>query len=312
MRPYSTDLREHILVAIERGEQSLRQIAHLFSVSLSFLVRLQQRHRHTGSVQPKPHGGGPVPRLDEHALQRLLALVHEQPDATLRELRDRLGVPCHLSTIARALRRHGFSRKKKTLRAEERDSPRVQAARAAFDARLGAVDPDRLIFVDETGATTNMTRLYGRAPEGERVQGTAPASWQSVTLIAGLRSTEVVAPYVIEGATDTPTFQQYVKEVLAPEVRPGDVVVWDNLKPHQNAQAIATLEEVGARVEPLPPHSPDKTPIEEMFSKVKGHLRTVAARTLQTVTMALVEGLQQVTSTDIQGWFQDRCAYAMH
>jgi transposase len=312
MRPYSTDLRERILAAVERGEHSLRQLADLFSVSLSFLVRLLQRYRRTGSALPQPHGGGPTPCLDERAVQRLLDLVHEQPDATLRELRDRLGVPCHISTIARVLRRRRLSRKKKTLHAEERDSPRVQAARADFDDRLGAVDSERLIFVDETGATTNMTRTYGRAPEGERVEGTAPASWESVTLIAGLRSTEVVAPFIIQGATDTPTFQQYVEEVLAPEVRPGDVVVWDNLKPHQNAQAIATLEEAGARVEPLPPHSPDKTPIEEMFSKVKEHLRTVAARTVQTVTVALVEGLQQVTPTDIQGWFQDRCAYAMH
>ena len=312
MRPYSTDLRERILVAIERGEHSLRQIADLFSVSLSFLVRLLQRYRRTGSGLPKPHGGGPTPCLDERAVQRLLDLVHEQPDATLRELRDRLGVPCHLSTIARVLRRHRISRKKKTLHAEERDSPRVQAARAAFDERLSTVDPQHLIFVDETGATTNRTRAYGRAPVGERVEGTAPASWQSVTLIAGVRSTGVVAPFLIQGATDTPTFQQDVEEVLAPEVRPGDVVVWDNLKPHQNAQAIATLEEAGAQVEPLPPYSPDKTPIEEMFSKVKGHLRTVAARTVQTVMLAFVEGLHQVTPTDIQGWFQDRCTYAMH
>ncbi len=312
MRPYSADLREHILAAIQSGDHSLRQLAHLFSVSLSSLVRLLQRYRQTGSAQPKPHGGGPTPCLDQDAVHRLLDLVHEQPDATLRELRDRLGVPCHISTIARVLRRHGLSRKKNTLHAEERDSPRVQAARATFDARLGAVDPERLIFVDETGATTNMTRAYGRAPEGERVEGTAPASWQGMTLIAGLRSTAVVAPFIIEGATDTPAFQLYVEKVLVPEVRPGDVVVWDNLKPHQNARAIAALEEAGARVEPLPPHSPDKTPIEEMFSKVKGYLRTVAARTVQAVTEALAEGLQRVTLPDIQGWFEHRCAYAMH
>ncbi len=121
MRPYSTDLREHILTAIERGDHSLRQIAYLFSVSLSFLVRLLQRHRQTGSAQPTPPGGGPTPCLDEAAVLRLLGLVSEQPDATLRELRDRLGVPCHLSTIARVLRRYHISRKKNTLHAEERD-----------------------------------------------------------------------------------------------------------------------------------------------------------------------------------------------
>ena len=113
MRPYSIDLRERIVAAIDRGEHSLRQIAQLFSVSLSFLVRLLQRRRATGSLQPKPHGGGPAPKLDTAAVRRLLALVRKQPDATLTELRDRLGIPCHIATIARVLRRHRITRKKK-------------------------------------------------------------------------------------------------------------------------------------------------------------------------------------------------------
>src|SRR5205823_9094173 len=121
MRPYSLDLRERIVAAIDRGEHSLRQIAHLFSVNLSFLVRLLQRRRATGSVQPKPHGGGPPPKLDTAAVRRLRALVRKQPDATLTELRDRLGIPCHIATIARVLRRHGITRKKKT-RSEEHTS----------------------------------------------------------------------------------------------------------------------------------------------------------------------------------------------
>lgn len=92
----------------------------------------------------------------------------------------------------------------------------------------------------------------------------------------------------------------------------GTLVVWDNLKPHHDARVIATWEEAGTRMEPLPPYSPVKMPIEEMFSKVKSHLRTVAARTVQTVTVALAEGLQRVTATDIQSWFDHRCADAKH
>src|SRR5947207_5372291 len=136
MRPYSNDLRERIVAAIDRGEHSLRQIAHLFSVDLSFLVRLLQRRRATGSVQPKPHAGGPPPKLDAAAVRRLLALVRKQPDATLRELRDRLGIPCHIATIARVLRRHRITRKKKTLHAQERDRPEVQAQRIAVTEKL--------------------------------------------------------------------------------------------------------------------------------------------------------------------------------
>lgn len=176
MRPYSTDLRERIVTAIDRGEHSLRELARLFSVSLSFLVRLLHRRRHTGVLEPKPHGGGPNPCLHSHDVQRLLDLVRAQPDATLAELRDRLGVPCSLSTLSRVLRRQGITRKKKSLHANERDSSRVQKLREEFDQSLAKVESNRLIFIDETGTNTAMTRTHGRAPIGERVAGSAPAN----------------------------------------------------------------------------------------------------------------------------------------
>jgi transposase len=312
MRAYSNDLRERLVAAVDRGEHTCRQLAHLFSVSLSFLVRLLQRRRETGSIQPKPHQGGPAPQLDAAAVRQLLALVRQQPDATLTELRDRLGIPCHIATIARVLRKHRITRKKKTLHADERDRPDVKAQRAAFTTKLAAVDPEHLVFVDEFGVTTAMTRRYGWAPEGERVEATAPGQWQNVTVIAGLRPTEVVAPLVFEGATDGAAFGTYVQQVLVPELQPEDVVVWDNLQPHKNAQVIAAVEAAGARVEPLPVYSPDLTPIEEMGSKMKEFLRSVGARTTQTVMAAVGEALERITPSDIGGWFQDRAAYAMH
>jgi transposase len=311
MRAYSNDLRERIVAAVERGEYSIRQIAHLFSVSLACIVRLLQHQRRTGSVQPKPHAGVPTRKLDAAAEARLLELVGAQPDATLAELRDRLGIPCCLMTIARALQRHQITRKKKTLHAQEQKSPRVQAQRKAFQKKLAAVDPDHWVFVDESGANTGMTRTHGRAPRGERVQATAPGSWRNVTLIAGMRTSGVVAPMALPGAVDRPVFQTYVQEALVPELQKGDVVVLDNLQAHKNPAVIAAIEAVGARVEPLPVYSPDLTPIEEMFSKTKTYLRTVAARTTDTVITAMGEALDRVTQCDILGWFHDRCAYAM-
>jgi transposase len=312
MRPYALDLRERMGAAIDRGEHSLRPIAHLFSVDLSFLVPLLQRRRATGSVQPQPHAGGPPPKLDAAAVRRRLALVRKQPDATLTELRDRLGIPCPIATIARVLRRHGITRKKKTRHAQERDGPDVQAPRVAVTETLAAVGPEHLVLVDEFGATTARSRRYGRAPAGERVAGAAPGAWKNVTLIVGLRPTEVVAPFVFEGATDGAAFGTSVPEVLVPELQPGDVVVWDNLQPHTNAQVIAAIEAVGARVEPLPVSSADLTPVEELGSKVKEFLRSVGARTTPTVLGALGKALGQIAPSDIGGWFQDRCAYAMH
>jgi len=312
MRPYSPDLRERIVAAVERGKGSLRELADVFSVSLSCIVRLLRRHRATGSFLPQPHAGGPRPLLDEDACQRLLALVREQPDATLAELQGRLGVPCSLSTLCRALQRHGISRKKKTLHAQPQDTPEVQAQRAAFEGRIAAVGPAHLIFVDETGATTAMTRTHGRAPIGERVAGSIPGGWQNVTLIAGLRLGGVVAPFTFAGATDQDAFRTYVKEVLVPALRPGDVVVWDNLRPHKDAEVIAAVEAAGARVEPLPPYSPDEAPIEELFSKTKAFLRRAAARTTEAVMQAFGDALNLVTPWDSTGWFLDRCAYAFH
>src|SRR5436189_5961923 len=114
MRPLSLDLRERIVAAVELSEHSLRDLAEFFAVNLSTIVRLLQRFRRTGSVCPKPHAGGTIPKLDAQAMARLLQLVHEQPDATLAELRDRLGVDCCISTIFRVLERNQITRKKKT------------------------------------------------------------------------------------------------------------------------------------------------------------------------------------------------------
>ena len=113
------------------------------------------------------------------------------------------------------------------------------------------------------------------------------------------------------GATNTDMFETYVAEVLVPELKPGDVVVWDNPKPHLSDEAIEAVEAAGARVVPLPPWSPDLTPIEEMFSKVKGAMRSAAARTTETVYAAFCSALHDVTPEDIAGWFRDRAAYAM-
>lgn len=310
MRAYSNDLRERIVAAVQRSEHSIRQIAHLFMVSTSCVVRLLQHQRRTGSVQPKPHPGARR-KLDAAADARLLELVREQPDATLAELRDRLGVRCSLMTIVRALQRSHITRKKKTLHAQERDCPRVQAQRRAFTKKLAAVDPQHLVFVDESGANTAMTRTYGRAPQGERVKAAAPGAWQNVTLIVGLRLSGVVAPLVLPGAVDQAVFQTYGQEALVPELQQGDVVVMDNLQPHKHRAVLAAIEAVGARVEPLPVYSPDLTPIEEMFSKTKSYLRTVAARTTEAVMTAMGPALERVTTSDILGWFHDRCAYAM-
>jgi transposase len=311
MTPYSQDLRQRILETIRRGDGSVRQIARRFLVSVSFVTRLLQLHRSTGSLEPRPHGGGHPAVLTPEDLEALRELIRQQPDATLEECRQRLSLSCSTMTISRALSELGLPRKKKVPRAQERSNPEVREKRREFREEMAGIDPRRLVFVDECGADTAMTRTYGRAPVGQRVYTDTPGRWDSITLTCGLRLSGVAATLAFPGATNTDVFETYVEQVLVPELRPGDVVIWDNLKPHESEDAIGVVEAAGARVVPLPPYSPDLTPIEEMFSKVKGSLRSAAARTKEAVYAAFGSALHDVTLGEIAGWFQDRAAYAM-
>jgi transposase len=311
MTPYSQDLRKRVLDTVQRGDGSLRQIARRFLVSISFVTRLLRLHRGTDSLEPKPHGGGNPAVLGPEDLERLRELIRQQPDATLEELRQRLGASCSNMTISRALRKLGLPRKKKVPRAQDQDRPEVQEQRREFCEELAGLDPQRLIFVDECGANTAMTRTHGRAPVGERVYTDTPGGWESITLTCGMRLSGVTAALAFPGATNTDVFETYVEKVLVPELKPGDVVIWDNLKPHKSEEAIEAVEAARARVVPLPPWSPDLTPIEEMFSKVKGAMKSAAARTTETVYAAFGSALHDVTPDNIAGWFRDRAAYAM-
>ena len=166
--------------------------------------------------------------------------------------------------------------------------------------------------MDEAAAKTNLTRLRGRAPRGERLHAKAPhGHWQTTTMISSVRLDGSSACMTIEGATDTLVFGEYVKKVLVPTLRPGDVVVMDNLRPHKNAETLALIEAAGASVRFLPAYSPDLNPIEKMWSKLKASLRATEARTLPELEAAIAQALQGITAQDAQGWFQS-CGYNLN
>ncbi len=304
MRPSALDLRVRVAAAVDDHEDSQAEIAYRFGVSPSFITRLLRRRRQAGSLAPKPHGGGHPPALDRDGRERLRRAVREPPDATRAELAQRVGIASSITAILRALRKLRISRKKKSLHAHERDSRRGRRERRAFRQAMAGVDPEHVVAVDETGANTAMTRTYGRAPRGRRVTGGVPGHWKAVTLVAGLRLSGVVAPMAFAGAMDTPSSRSYVEQILEPQLRPGDVVIWDNLKPHQDEMARASVEQARARVEPLPPYSPDLTPIEGLRSKVEGVLRSAAGRTTEAVYGAMRQAFAWVCPQDILGWFR--------
>jgi len=185
----------------------------------------------------------------------------------------------------------------------------VRHKRATFRGRAAGIDPNRWVFLDETGVNTAMARLYGRAPRGQRLVGKVPqAHWQMTTLVAGIRADGVVAPFALEGAMDALTFESYVEQVLVPCLRPGDIVVLDRLSAHRGGAVARAVRQAGAGVWYLPPYSPDYNPIEKVWSKVKGALRKAAARTQEALWEALRQAVGAVTAQDCQHNFA-HCGY---
>ena len=179
---------------------------------------------------------------------------------------------------------------KKTVVASERDRPDVARRRAQWAKRQSGIDPKRLVFIDETWTKTNMEPLRGWAPKGERLVAKVPhGHWQTMTFVAALRHDRIEAPWLIDGPIDGEGFRTYVEKALAPTLKPGDVVIIDNLGSHKGEAVRQAIRSVGAKLVFLPKYSPDLNPIEQVFAKLKPLLRKAAARTLETVVAAVGE-----------------------
>ncbi len=200
------------------------------------------------------------------------------------------GVTVHPASLSRFLLARGYS-VKKTLLASEAGRPDVAEDRRTWRSHRQPrmrEEPDRLVFLDETATTTKMTRLRGRAKRGQRFKAKAPfGHWGTQTFIAALRCDGLTAPWIIKGAMNRVLFETYVETQLAPTLRPGDVVILDNLSCHKSEKAKAALKERGAWFLFLPPYSPDLNPIEMAFAKLKAHLRRIGARTIDELWKAV-------------------------
>ena len=193
---------------------------------------------------------------------------------------------------------------KKTAHATERDRPDIVTRREAWFDNQPDLDPERLVFIDETWASTNMARLRGRAPKGERLRAGIPhGHWRTTTFVAGLRLTGMVAPMVLDGPINGHAFQAYVDQILVPELRPGDIVIMDNLGSHKGRGVRAAIEAVGAMLLYLPPYSPDFNPIENAFSKLKALLRKAAERTGDALWDTIGTLIQVFTATECANFF---------
>lgn len=189
--------------------------------------------------------------------------------------------------------------------AKERCTEKVTTRRDAFIQQIQACDPERLIFIDESGSHIAMTRTQAWAPRGERVHGIVPRNRGKVTTMLGALSLDgIEALMTVEGGTTASVFLQFVNEHLAPKLRPGDIVVMDNLGAHYATGVRERIEACGATLLYQPPYSPDLNPIEPAWSKIKSILRKFGARTVSMLKKAITFAAKQVTPADAAGWFK--------
>jgi transposase len=190
------------------------------------------------------------------------------------------------------------------LHADEQERADVQAARRAWSEAQPKMDIEKLVFIDETWTSTNMTRRYRRAPRGQRCIGSAPhGHWETTTFVAGLRHRQLTAPLVADGPMDGEMFLAYVRQLLCPTLRPGDIVILDNLSSHKVAGVKQAIAAAGATLLYLPPYSLDVNPIEKLFAKLKALLRKAAERSVDALWNEIGEVLNTLTSTECANHF---------
>lgn len=306
---YSMDLRDRVLALYDEGVKT-KQVAKQLRISPAWARRVKQRRD-----RPPRKVGGSVPKLDQAARARLAAWVDQRPDATPEELRrrvkDELGIGVSIGCLWNTLRALKLTFKKRSLRAAERLRPDVLAQREAFFEQLKDVPLSDVVVLDESYVTTQFTRLRGRSARGVRLVGRVPQGhWKLLTILAAISLNGVVAAASIDATTDADVFGAFIDEVLVPALRPGQVVVMDNLSAHKVGRVRAAIERAGCRLIYLPPYSPDFSPIEHMWSKLKQALRSAGARTIDTLVDAIGVAFTSITAGDCIGYFR-HCGYTL-
>jgi transposase len=312
MQPYSLDLRQRIVDLYNQGQGSIRGLAERFQVSPDCVRRLLKQHRATGSVEPKPHAGGPKATLDTSHHQVLRELLEADNDATLQQLAQHLalqtGIKVSGSTISRTLTKLKITRKK-SLKASEVYSEAKQQQRRDYWQRVGDIAAENLVFIDETGVNLAMVLAYARAQRGQRAYAQQPKGrGKNISIIGAMTLKDGFLEGVsFTGGTTGDVFLWFIETRLCPVLWPGAVVVMDNLTAHKVEGVQSAIEAVGARVVYLSPYSPEFNPIENLWSKLKGYLRAVEARHKDGLHEAISQGLSLITLQDVCHWFTHCC-----
>ncbi|WP_157861315.1 IS630 family transposase [Rippkaea orientalis] len=299
MQPLSIDLRQRIISASERDTISIRQLAKRFDVAKSCVQKLIKQNKETGDIKPKRQGGNSPPKVQGEDLVTLIELIENNNDATLEELcellEEQTGITVSRATMGRISQNLDYTVKKKTLQAAEKDSEEVQLKRVEFWKKIRDIKVEDLIFIDESGVNLAMVRLYARALKGKRARGVKPLHrGQSISIISALSLEKVLASSNIYGSVDGLTFEAFIVKQLVPQLWENACVVMDNARIHLGKMVKEAIEEAGAKVIYLSPYSPEFSPIENFWSKVKAILRKLKARTYKDLIDAIFEAMLAV------------------
>ena len=304
-KPYSIDLRERAVAAVLKGGLSRHRAAAQFGVGVSTVVNWVRRFK-TPAAWRRGRWVGASRRRSAATItsfwcgasgkegSRCAGWCANSPNTASRSTIAR----CGTSSTPKG------SASKKTVIASERDRPDIARRRLQWTNRQNQIDPDRLVFIDETWTKTNMEPLRGWAPRGKRLIAKVPhGHWKTMTFIAALRHDRIEAPWLLDGPINAEAFTTYVEKVLVPTLRPGELVIMDNLGSHKGKAVRRAIRSAGAKLFFLPKYSPDLNPIEQVFAKLKHLLRKTAARTVEAVVAAIGELLGTYTSQECANYF---------
>lgn len=302
MQALSLDIRERIIQRWQAGETKA-DIARRFMVSLSSVKRFVAQFVQEGHVKPRKQQRMKG-KLTGRLLEYLKRQVEHYADYTLAQHQvlwnRRHKVKVSESCLSRNLRRMGITRKKKSLSAAERD----EEARRIFREVMKELAVEDVVVVDESGTRIGMVPTYGRSWRGSRVYDTTIGHYgHNVSLVAALNIEGIQAAMTVDGAVDGAVFEAFVEKVLVPRLRPGQIVILDNLSSHKSSRVEALLQAAGCALLFLPAYSPDLSPIEEAFSKLKAFIRRCRCKKVWSLLRAIARGLDDITAQDARGWF---------
>jgi transposase len=270
-----------------------------------------KQYKETGDIKPKRQGGNSPPKVQGEDMVKLTEIIENNNDATLSELCELLeqkkGIKVSKATMGRISHKLNYT-VKKTLHASEKENQKIQLKRVEFWQKIRDIKVENLIFIDESGFNLAMLRLYARALKGKRARGKKPQKrGKNISIISALSLEKVLASSNVYGSVDGTTFEAFIVTKLVPELWENACVVLDNARIHLGEMVKEALEKKGAKLIYLSPYSPEFSPIENFWSKVKAILRKLKARTYKDLIDGIVEAMAQVTQQDIRNWFTHCC-----